>query len=35
MKRNMAPGLDHIPIEFYLACWELIKEDLMDLFQEL
>jgi hypothetical protein len=34
MKRNTAPGPDHIPIEFYQTCWEIIKEEVMDLVNE-
>jgi hypothetical protein len=34
MKRNTAPGPDHMPIEFYQACWEFIKDDMMNLFQD-
>jgi hypothetical protein len=34
MKRNTAPGPDHIPIEFYQACWEFIKKDILNLFQD-
>ena len=33
-KKNIAPGPDHIPIEFYQACWEIIKEDIMDMSLE-
>ena len=33
-KKNTAPGPDHIPIEFYQACWEIIKEDIMDMSLE-
>jgi hypothetical protein len=25
MKRNTAPGPDHMPVEFYQKCWEVIK----------
>jgi hypothetical protein len=34
MKCNTAPGPDHMPVEFYQACWEIIKVDLMDMFHE-
>jgi hypothetical protein len=34
MKRNSATGPDHIPIEFYSACWDFIKEDMMELLQD-
>ncbi|CAN6218645.1 unnamed protein product [Urochloa humidicola] len=33
-KHNTAPGPDHIPIEFYQACWSIIKADLMSMFDE-
>jgi hypothetical protein len=32
MEHNKAPGPDGFPVEFYQACWEIIKEDLMELF---
>jgi hypothetical protein len=34
MERNMAPGPDHIPVEFYQSGWEIIKTDLFDLLNE-
>ena len=34
MEKNTAPGPDHIPIEFYQHCWEIIKGEIMDLFAE-
>lgn len=34
MEKNTAPGPDHIPIEFFQACWNIIKEDIMNLFTE-
>jgi hypothetical protein len=34
MEHNKAPGPDGFPVEFYQACWEIIKNDLMDLFRE-
>jgi hypothetical protein len=34
MEHNKAPGPDGFPAEFYQACWEIIKDDLMELFQE-
>jgi hypothetical protein len=34
MEHNKASGPDGFPIEFYQACWEIIKNDLMALFQE-
>jgi hypothetical protein len=35
MEVNTGPGPDHIPIEFYQACWEGVKTDLCNLFSEL
>jgi hypothetical protein len=34
MEHNKAPGPDGFPAEFYQACWEIIKDDLMELFQK-
>jgi hypothetical protein len=34
MEHNKAPGPDGFSAEFYQACWEIIKDDLMELFQE-
>jgi hypothetical protein len=34
MEHNKAPELDGFSAEFYQACWEIIKEDLMELFCE-
>jgi hypothetical protein len=34
MEHNKAPRPDGFPVEFYQACWEIIKNDLMDLFRE-
>jgi hypothetical protein len=34
MKRNTAPGPDHMPVEFYQSCWETIKADFMEIIQE-
>jgi hypothetical protein len=34
MKGNTTPGSDHMPVEFYQACWEIIRVDLMDMFHE-
>jgi hypothetical protein len=35
MAQNKAPGPDGIPIEFYQACWPIIKHDIMLLFEDL
>lgn len=34
MEINKAAGPDQIPIEFFQVCWEIVKTDIMDLFQE-
>jgi hypothetical protein len=35
MAQNKAPGPDGIPIEFYQACWPIIKHDIKLLFEDL
>ena len=35
MEKNTAHGPDHIPIEFYKKCKEIIKDDMMALFDDL
>jgi hypothetical protein len=35
MKHNKSPGLDGFPMEFYQTFWDIIKSDLMDLFNDL
>lgn len=34
MEKNTAPGLDYIPVEFYQECSEVIKKDLIELFND-
>ena len=34
MEKNTAPGPDHLPVEFFQICWDVIKQDLMDMFEE-
>jgi mannosylglycoprotein endo-beta-mannosidase len=34
MERNKAPGPDKIPIEFYQCCWDIVKRDIVDLFND-
>jgi hypothetical protein len=34
MAQNKAPGPDGIRVEFYQACWPIIKQDIMPLFNE-
>src|SRR6266498_4982349 len=35
MEHNKAPGLDGFPAEFYQKFWDVIKGDLMQMFQDL
>jgi hypothetical protein len=35
MEKNKAAGPDGIPIEFYQACWEIVKFDIMAVFDDL
>ncbi|KAK1570145.1 hypothetical protein QYE76_027234 [Lolium multiflorum] len=35
MEKNKAAGPDGFPIEFYQACWDIIKEDIMAVFHDL
>ena len=34
IEKNRAPGPDHIPVEFFQICWEIIKGEIMELFEE-
>lgn len=34
MERNKAAGPDKISIEFYQTCWEMVKDDIVQLFSE-
>jgi hypothetical protein len=34
MEHNKALGPDGFPVEFYQACWDIIKDDLMVMFVE-
>jgi hypothetical protein len=34
MVKNKAPGPDGIPVEFYQACWPIIKNDVMNIFYD-
>jgi hypothetical protein len=33
MEKNKEEDLDGLPIEFYQACWDIIKDDIMELFK--
>jgi len=33
-KKNKAAGPDKIPIEFYQTCWDIIKSDIIELFED-
>ena len=35
MEENKAIGPDNIPFEFYKACCEIIKEDILELFNDI
>jgi hypothetical protein len=32
MEKNKATGPDSIPAEFYQICWDIVKEDIVNLF---
>jgi hypothetical protein len=34
MEKNKAVELDGLPIEFYQCCWEIIKSDMSELFDD-
>lgn len=34
MEKNKAAGPDKIPIEFYQHCWDVIKDDIISMFDE-
>jgi hypothetical protein len=34
METNKAAGPDCIPVEFYKKCWEIIKEDIIEMFKD-
>ena len=34
MEINTAPGPDCLPIEFYQVCWEIVKNDIMKMFED-
>ncbi|KAL5673010.1 hypothetical protein ACJX0J_017316, partial [Zea mays] len=35
MEKNKAAGPDNIPMEFHQVCWDIIKGDIINLFQDL
>jgi mannosylglycoprotein endo-beta-mannosidase len=34
MEKNKAPGPDKMPIEFYQCCWDIVKYDIVHLFND-
>ena len=34
MEKNKAAGPDKIPVEFFQVCWDIIKEDIVELFAD-
>jgi len=34
MEKNKVAGPDSIPIEFYQSCWDIVKNDIMNIFHE-
>ena len=34
MERNKVAGPDKIPIEFYQSCWDIVKTDILELFDD-
>jgi hypothetical protein len=34
MEHNKTPSFNGFPTEFYYSCWEIIKNDLMELFRD-
>jgi hypothetical protein len=34
MESNKAAGPDSIPAEFYQVCWDIVKEDIVNLFHD-
>lgn len=34
MEKNKATGLDNFSIEFYQACWDFVKVDILQLFND-
>ena len=34
IEKNTTPGPDHMPVEFFQSCWEIIKFDILLMFEE-
>lgn len=34
LEKNTAPGPDHIPAEFFQVCWNIIKKDIIAMFED-
>ncbi len=34
-KRGKSPGADGLPLEFYLTFWDILRQDLLDVFNDL
>jgi hypothetical protein len=34
MEKNKAAGQDKIPVEFYQPCWDVVKNDIIELFED-
>ena len=34
MTKDKAPGPDRFPIAFFQACWDIVKDDIMKVFDE-
>ena len=34
MEKNKAAGPDSFPVEFFQGCWEIVKHDILELFQD-
>jgi 2-iminoacetate synthase ThiH len=35
MGKNKVVGPDNVPVEFYQTCWEIIKKDIIEMFDDL
>jgi hypothetical protein len=35
MEKNKVVGPDNVPVEFYQTCWEIIKKDIIEMFDDL